>query len=178
MNRYMHQFVIDYLCGNVTDEDTVVDATVGNGNDTLLLARLASFVFGFDIQAEAIKETDSLLKISGIDNYKLILDSHENILNHVKKFKGVVFNLGYLPRSNKKVTTKASTTITALKKLTTHLKKDNFILLTCYRGHKEGLVESEAVLEFVNALDETFNVLKYEHINKPTTPFVVVIEKK
>lgn len=177
MNRYMHQFVIDYLCGNVTEEDTVVDATVGNGNDTLLLARLASFVFGFDIQKEAIKETDSLLKMSGIDNYKLILDSHENILNHVKEFKGVVFNLGYLPKGNKKITTTASTTVAALKNLTAQMKKGNFILLTCYRGHEAGLIEANAVLEFIKSLDESFSVLKYEHINKPEAPFVVVIEK-
>ncbi len=60
--KHMQQFVIDYLCGNVLESDTVVDATVGNGNDTLLLARLASFVYGFDIQKEAINNTDSLLK--------------------------------------------------------------------------------------------------------------------
>ncbi len=177
MGRNMHNFVVDYLCGNVTEEDVIVDATVGNGNDTLLLARLASFVFGFDIQTEAIKETDSLLKISDIDNYKLILDSHENILNYVKDFKGVIFNLGYLPKSDKTITTKASTTIKALEKLTNHMKKNTFILLTCYQGHEEGLVESRAVLDFINSLDNSFNVLKYEHINKPKAPFVVVIEK-
>lgn len=161
MNRYMHNFVVDYLCGNVTEEDTIVDATVGNGNDTLLLSRLASFVFGFDIQKEAIDHTDSLLKVSGIDNYKLILDSHENILNHVKNFKGVVFNLGYLPGGDKTITTKASTTVKTLKRLTKHLKQGSFIILTCYRGHNEGLKESNKVLDFVNTLDESFTVLKY-----------------
>lgn len=73
-NRHMQQFVIDYLCGNVLEDDTIIDATAGNGNDTLLLARLASFVFGFDIQKEALDNTKSLLEESGIDNFKLILE--------------------------------------------------------------------------------------------------------
>lgn len=176
-NRHMQQFVIDYLCGNVLEDDTIIDATAGNGNDTLLLARLASFVFGFDIQKEALDNTKSLLEESGIENFKLILDSHENILNYVSSFKGVVFNLGYLPKGDKKITTKSSTTVKTLKNLTAQMKKDNFIIMTCYRGHEEGLIEANEVLDFVKSLDDSFTILKYEHINRQTTPFVLVIEK-
>ncbi len=32
----------------VTDEDIVVDATMGNGHDTLFLARLAKKVYAFE----------------------------------------------------------------------------------------------------------------------------------
>lgn len=57
------------------------------------------------------------------------------------------------------------------------MKKDNFIIMTCYRGHEEGLIEANEVLDFVKSLDDSFTILKYEHINRQTTPFVLVIEK-
>ncbi len=58
------------------------------------------------------------------------------------------------------------------------MKKDSFIIMTCYQGHKEGLKEAKAVLKFVKSLDESFTILKYEHINNKIAPFVLVIEKK
>ncbi|KAL2897179.1 putative rRNA methylase YtqB [Bienertia sinuspersici] len=50
--------------------DTVIDATCGNGNDTLVLAKLVTddlakgFVYGMDVQDDAIKNTSSLLDLS------------------------------------------------------------------------------------------------------------------
>lgn len=50
--------------------DTVVDATCGNGNDTLALAKLViddlakGCVYGMDVQEDAIKKTSSLLDLS------------------------------------------------------------------------------------------------------------------
>ena len=41
------------------------------------------FVYGFDIQQEAIDNTR--LKIDGFENVKLILDGHENIKNIFQK---------------------------------------------------------------------------------------------
>ena len=40
----------DFLREVITDQDTVVDATMGNGHDTLFLAKLAKEVYAFDIQ--------------------------------------------------------------------------------------------------------------------------------
>ena len=48
-----------------TTGDFVIDATVGNGNDTLFLAQLvgeSGKVFGFDIQEEAIERTKARLQ--------------------------------------------------------------------------------------------------------------------
>lgn len=63
--------------------DTVIDATCGNGYDTLALLTMVSdesyngCVFGMDIQQEALDNTYSLLEISVEENKVL------NILNHI-----------------------------------------------------------------------------------------------
>lgn len=50
--------------------DTVIDATCGNGNDTLAMANMVKdeqskgCVYGMDIQEDAIKNTSSLLDVS------------------------------------------------------------------------------------------------------------------
>lgn len=176
--KHLQEFVNNYLKNNINKNDITVDATAGNGNDTLLLAKISKFVYSFDIQKQAINNTLNLLKDNNLSNYKLINDSHENILNYLIDFKCVVFNLGYLPKSDKKITTKKETTIKTLKKLTSHLKKEQFIIITCYPQHLEGQVEAPAVLNFASNLDNSFNVLHYHLINsKGNPPFVVLIEK-
>ncbi|MFA5720244.1 MAG: class I SAM-dependent methyltransferase [Acholeplasmataceae bacterium] len=178
MYKHMKQFVSHYLLDHLNKEDIVVDATIGNGNDTLFLSEISKFVYGFDIQQEAIDKTKSYLKSFKIKNFKLILDSHENILTYIKDFKGVVFNLGYLPNADKSITTTKESTINTLKRLTDHLNEESFIIMTCYPGHDEGFIEALAIKDFIKELNDSFNVLTYEFINKPKAPFVVVIEKK
>ena len=39
-----------FLAQVITKDDVVVDATMGNGHDTLFLAKLAKQVYAFDIQ--------------------------------------------------------------------------------------------------------------------------------
>ena len=70
---------------HINDESIVIDATCGNGNDTYYLASKVErgFVYGFDIQQEAIDNTR--LKIDGFENVKLILDGHENIKTYFKR---------------------------------------------------------------------------------------------
>ena len=44
-----------FLTEVVTQDDIVVDATMGNGHDTLFLAKLAKQVYAFDIQEKPWK---------------------------------------------------------------------------------------------------------------------------
>lgn len=88
-----------------------LDATVGKGNDTLKLLKAVGdegFVYGFDVQKDALNTAEELLK--DFKNYKLILDSHENI-DKIEKFDLVIYNLGYLPGSDKKITTLKDSTL-------------------------------------------------------------------
>ena len=57
-----------------------IDATMGKGNDTLMLCRLAGNagrVLAFDIQEEALRITEERLKEQGMSHLaELILDGH------------------------------------------------------------------------------------------------------
>ena len=65
------------------DGARAIDATMGNGHDTLLLCELAGLtgqVLAFDIQPLAHQNTQKRLQEAGVpENYRLILDSHSHM---------------------------------------------------------------------------------------------------
>lgn len=163
----------------VTDEDIVVDATMGNGHDTLFLARLAKKVYAFDIQEQAIEQTTKRLAEAKLDNVELLLTGHENVDQYVESIKAAIFNLGYLPSADKTVITQPHTTIQALEKLCQRLVAGGRIAIMIYYGHAGGDVERDAVLDFVSQLpQQEFTVALYKTINQINQPpFLVMIEK-
>ncbi|WP_078160991.1 methyltransferase domain-containing protein, partial [Staphylococcus aureus] len=68
---------------HITPESIVVDATCGNGNDTLFLAEQVpeGHVYGFDIQDLALENTRD--KVKDFNHVSLIKDGHENIEHHI-----------------------------------------------------------------------------------------------
>ena len=84
----------DFLAEVVTKEDMVVDATMGNGHDTLFLAKLAKKVYAFDIQEQALEKTQERLDQAGMTNTQLILQGHETLDQFVTEVKAGIFNLG------------------------------------------------------------------------------------
>ena len=163
----------------VTDEDIVVDATMGNGHDTLFLARLAKKVYAFDIQEQAVEQTTKRLAEAKLDNVELFLTGHENVDQYVESIKAAIFNLGYLPSADKTVITQPHTTIQALEKLCQRLVTGGRIAIMVYYGHAGGDVERDAVLDFVSQLpQQEFTVALYKTINQINQPpFLVMIEK-
>lgn len=129
------------LASLITLDDIIVDATMGNGHDTLFLSTLAKEVYAFDIQQDAINKTKE--KVGHLSHVHLIHDSHLNMFDYVKEFKGVIFNLGYLPQGDPSITTDADTTLQTLRLILPKLKKNGFIQIICYPGHPEGKIESE-----------------------------------
>lgn len=138
--------------------ETAIDATCGNGHDTLALAKMgAGNIYGFDIQESAIRNTTELLIKEGFYSEKihLIRDGHENMRDHInEKARVIVFNLGYLPSAAKEITTRKETTLAAVKAALTLLKKDGLLCITMYSGHPGGQEEKQAVLDFAASLDE------------------------
>ena len=61
-----HQFLAEVI----TKEDVVVDATMGNGHDTAFLAQLAGQVYAFDIQEQALVNTQERLEKLGLIEVK------------------------------------------------------------------------------------------------------------
>ena len=147
-------FISQYLHNG----DTVVDATCGNGHDTLALAKMgAGKIYAFDVQETAITNTESLLTKENIplSNVHLILDSHANMCNYIKEnVQVIVFNLGYLPSANKSIITSSESTITAVKEAMKLLKKDGLICISMYSGHPGGQEEKQSLLDFAESLDE------------------------
>lgn len=163
--------------------ETVVDATAGNGNDTLFLAELVGDegrVFAFDIQQAALEATANRLDILN-DRVTLVLDSHANVDQYVlEPIGGAMFNLGYLPYSEDlSVITKPDSTIEAIDKLLGMLKKGGIITISVYDGHEGGVEERDALLTYVKSLHQAdVHVIRYELLNqRKNPPFLIAIEK-
>lgn len=174
----------DIINKHVKEGNIVLDCTVGNGNDTILLARLVGEtgkVYGFDIQNKAIEITLKQLACESINNrVMLIEDGHENIDFYIQdKLDFVIYNLGYLPKGDKTIKTNKDTTLISLKKSLDLLSDNGIILITCYIGHDGGLEEKNVVETFLSNLDQkSYNVIKYEFINQRNFPPILYgIEK-
>ena len=169
----------DFLAQVITQEDIVVDATMGNGHDTLFLARLAKQVFAFDIQEQALEKTSQRLQDTDFSNVELILQGHETVDQFVREVKAAIFNLGYLPSADKTVITKPQTTIEALEKLCQMLVKGGRIAIMIYYGHEGGDIERDAVMDFVSQLpQQEYTATIYRTLNQINNPpFLIMIEK-
>lgn len=169
----------DFLAQVITQEDIVVDATMGNGHDTLFLAKLAKQVYAFDIQEQALEKTSQRLQEADLTNAELILQGHETVDQFVKEVKAAIFNLGYLPSADKNIITKPQTTIEALDKLCQMLVKGGRIAIMIYYGHEGGDIERDAVMDFVSHLpQEEYTAAIYRTLNQINNPpFLVMIEK-
>lgn len=173
-----------YLEDIISEGDVAIDATMGNGYDTVYLAKKVApsgKVYAFDVQEEALKSTSKKISKEGLVNVELILDGHENMDKYVKEqVSCIVFNLGYLPRAKHQIITKADTTISAIKKGLELLKPNGVMSIAIYSGHEGGMEEKEAVYEFTRNLDQNyFNVLCTKFINQINNPpELLLIEKK
>lgn len=169
----------DFLAQVITREDIVVDATMGNGHDTLFLAKLAKQVYAFDIQEQALEKTSQRLQEAGLTNAELILQGHETVDQFVTEVKAAIFNLGYLPSADKSIITQSQTTLEALDKLCQMLVKGGRIAIMIYYGHEGGDIEKDAVMDFVSQLpQQEYTAAIYRTLNQINNPpFLVMIEK-
>lgn len=154
-----HVFLEQYIQSG----DVAIDATAGNGFDTLFLAQSVGDngkVYAFDIQEEALINTNRLLSEYNQDNVELILQSHALMKVHVpthrhKKIKAVMFNLGYLPKGDKTVITVADSTQQALNQAIELLADNTAITIIAYPGHAGGKQELDMIIEWVANLDNS-----------------------
>lgn len=165
--------------------DVVIDATMGNGYDTVYLGSLVGKegkIYAFDVQQEALVSTKKkVIRDEMEDMVELILDGHENMDKYVKEqVSCVVFNLGYLPRAKHMVITKPDTTLEAIKKSLDLLKPNGIISIAAYIGHEGGLEEKNYICEYLDSLDQNYyNVLHMEFTNQINNPpQLILVEKK
>lgn len=158
-----------------------VDATLGNGHDTkVILENTNAKVFSFDIQTLAIENSKRLLRKFENDRYQLIHDSHANVKNYVhEKVDLVVFNTGYLPNSDKKITTDKFSLKLALDSSLELLNSGGIIFFVQYIGHPGSFSESEFTDSYFKKLDQKkFRVIKYEFYNQINYPPIVYLMEK
>jgi 16S rRNA C1402 N4-methylase RsmH len=166
-----------------------IDATVGNGHDTLFLVEQVSplgQVFGFDIQAAAIESThQKCLHTHNPECLTLIHASHADMANripahHHGNISVIMFNLGYLPGGDKTIITCTDSTITALHSASQLLSSQGIITIMAYPGHSGGDLETVHVKNWCEQLDDKhFNSrIIYSSENKVSAPRLFVIQKK
>ena len=109
----------DRIAQSLQPGQFAIDATMGNGHDTLFLAELVGAegrVFGFDIQQQALANTRQRLADAGLENRAtLIQGGHEHMelllpSRVVGQVSAIMFNLGYLPGGDKHTVTRPETT--------------------------------------------------------------------
>lgn len=182
-------FAKNLLQRAVKNGDVAVDATLGNGHDTVFLAELVGNngkVYGFDVQQEAISVTRDRLNSLGLSEWVTLFHSgHEAIFKkipslHHGEVTGAIFNLGYLPGSDKAIVTKPDTTISAIKQLLEIMAPEGIIVVVVYHGHEGGQAERDSLLQFCRQLDQKeAHVLQYQFINQQNyPPFIIAIEKR
>lgn len=179
------------LAAALTPGSVAIDATVGNGHDTLHLARCVGaegHVIGYDVQAEAVRRTRQRLADAGcLDRVTLLHTGHETLAESVPAAlagrgsaacpSAVCFNLGYLPGGDKSRITRPETTLAALHGALTLLLPGAILTTVLYSGHPGGTEERDAVLHWAQQLPSTaYHVLHYRFINQPHAPELVAVE--
>ncbi len=133
--------------------ETAIDATAGNGHDTLFLANTVGptgTVFAFDIQEFAIANTARRLNGLNFRNVTLLNRDHGELSSALPqsllgRVGAVMFNLGYLPGGDKGVATNSQTTQRAIVQAVDFLRPGGLLTILAYTGHDGGEAEANAV---------------------------------
>ncbi len=165
--------------------EKAIDATMGKGKDTLFLAQTVGpngVVYAFDIQKAALESTRQLLKENNCySQVCLIQAGHETIRETISEpVQAIVYNLGYLPGGDKKIITRAETTLLSLKQSMELLNRGGIISLTVYPGHPGGAEEAALLNSYLSTLStKSWQVMKWSKVNDPfqRAPYVIFLSK-
>lgn len=172
-----HRFVRDAL----HQGDLAIDATAGNGHDTLMLAARvgeSGRVLAIDIQPGAIESARTRIEGAGFTNrVEFHLSSHARMAELAAPAAAsvIMFNLGYLPGGDHALTTDAAGTLRALEAARVCLKPGGLLTVVCYPGHSAGAIEASAVEEWLEARGgDGWRVAKYAMLGtREPSPFLL-----
>lgn len=181
--KLAHQYWKEHLLPG----DYTIDATAGNGFDTLFLAKLVlpnGGVFAIDIQNQAIRATKARLSAhltpKEMERVFLYEMSHATFPKEAynQPIKLIVYNLGYLPGSDKQIKTYSPSTLESLRNALKLLSPGGMISVMCYPGHKEGVDEEAAVVSWAKEIPPNEATICYHtQLNKPTSPRLLIVKK-
>lgn len=166
--------------------DIAIDATAGNGHDTLFLANAVGpmgLVYAFDVQLPAIETTRRRVQSAGWENVRLIQADHADLVTNIPtEYRGqiaaVVFNLGYLPGSDKRFVTQTNTTTRAITQGLQRLKPQGVMTILAYTGHPGGLDEALAVERLLQTLSSKEFGVDYHIPKSPNAPRLSVVTRR
>ena len=166
------------------DGARAIDATMGNGQDTLWLCQRVGAtgrVYAFDIQPEAVARTrERLLSAGMLERASLNCLGHERMSEAVPEPVDVVmFNLGWLPGAAHGVTTRVETTLMAVTAALDLLKPDGLMTICVYPGHDEGARELKALINWAENLDpKRYDAMLRRYMNQPNDPPQLIAIKR
>jgi tRNA1(Val) A37 N6-methylase TrmN6 len=178
----------DFITESLRTGDIAIDATVGNGHDTLFLAEQISpsgMVYGFDIQQTAVDSTWVKFRQAKFPEcLTLIHASHAEMAEkiparHHGKINACMFNLGYLPGGDKNIITRTESTLTALTVAGRILSAQGIMTIIAYPGHSGGDQETIQVKNWCEQLSsDQFKVsIIYGYEPKDSDPGLFLIRK-
>ena len=186
--RRLTEIVHDRLAKVLKPGDNAIDATAGNGHDTLFLAEqvgLAGSVFSLDMQSQALAKTAHRLKKQGIHNVTLLQADHANLKEMIPvefhgKITAITFNLGYLPGGEKTFVTQSVSTIAAIDQSLDLLRPKGLLTVLAYTGHPGGMEETTAVRTFLAGVNSPRFTVNETSTNDERTfpPVLFTIEKQ
>jgi len=166
----------------IREGDTVVDATCGNGHDTVFLAQCvgpAGRVIAYDIQPSAIASAQAAVEAAGLGGRVTFhLKSHRLMGDDLPPASAaaIMFNLGYLPGEDHAITTETIETLKALEAARNTLAPGGLLSVVCYPGHEQGGDEAPKVEAWLSSLTHFhWRIAKYQMLGtqKPA-PFLLV----
>jgi hypothetical protein len=176
--------------------DVVVDATAGNGHDSLILAdiikvgRGGGTLLSIDIQTKAIEATRQrlLTKFTEHDietSVKFLHASHADwftidsaLASSRGEAKAWVYNLGYLPGGDKTLITKSDETLLSIRGAGVRTSLGGIMCITCYPGHEGGDEEAKQVKDELQSWDPCqWRVCEFARINQIGNPVLYTAHK-
>lgn len=168
----------------LSEGDRVIDATAGNGHDTVFLAKQVGStgrVLAFDVQAAAIESSRRLVEAEGLsERVDFFQESHAGLADQAEpgSVAAVMFNLGYLPGSNQSVITTAAETLIALEASRRVLRPGGWLCVVCYPGHEGGNDEASAVEAWMASRGGELRVARYGMLaTLRPAPFLLIAVK-
>lgn len=169
--------------------EIVIDATCGNGHDTLKLCQLVlshdkGAVYAIDNQEIAIANTKQrltrFLSTKQLERVHFTWGCHTHFPSTLapKQVSLIVYNLGYLPGGDKQKTTEVSTTSLSLQQALPLIRPGGLISVTCYPGHPEGAREEESILSLAQQLSPLeWSCCHHRWLNRRQAPSLLLLQR-
>lgn len=182
LTALVHQFLRE----QVPRGTWVIDATAGNGHDTLALAGIVGpdgHVLAIDCQPAAVAATWARVDGAGHRHVTVIEGNHADMLRWVSPeqhghIAAVVFNLGYLPNGDHSLVTSPETTLPALDTAVALLAPSGLLTILAYPGHDGGREELVAIESWLAGLGSGFTCNRHTGLpGRSASPVLFVVRR-